>query len=56
MDTPTELIAPDVAWHVPGDNLTSGTCTSREGIFALPAESVLPVDAGVAGSRRLRMA
>jgi hypothetical protein len=33
MDTPTALIAPDVAWHVLGDNLTSGTCTSRERFF-----------------------
>jgi ketosteroid isomerase-like protein len=29
----SELIAPDVVWHVPGDNLISGTYTSRDGIF-----------------------
>ena len=33
MDTLAELIAPDVVWHVPGDNLISGTYTSRDGIF-----------------------
>ena len=33
MDTLAELIAPDVVWHVPGDNLISGTYTSREAIF-----------------------
>jgi ketosteroid isomerase-like protein len=29
----SELIAPDVVWHVPGNNLISGTYTSRDGIF-----------------------
>ena len=33
MDTLAELIAPDVVWHVPGDNLISGTYTSRDAIF-----------------------
>jgi ketosteroid isomerase-like protein len=33
MDRLAELIAPDVIWHVPGDNLISGTYTSREAIF-----------------------
>jgi ketosteroid isomerase-like protein len=33
MGTLAELIAPDVVWHVPGDNLISGTYTSRDGIF-----------------------
>jgi uncharacterized protein len=33
MDTLAELIASDVVWHVPGDNLISGTCTSRQAIF-----------------------
>jgi ketosteroid isomerase-like protein len=33
MDKLAELIAPDVVWHVPGDNLISGTYTSREAIF-----------------------
>ena len=27
------LIAPDVVWHVPGNNLISGTYTSRDSIF-----------------------
>ncbi len=29
----TELIAPDVIWHVPGTNLISGEYPSREAIF-----------------------
>ena len=33
MDALAELIAPDVVWHVPGDNLISGTYTTRETIF-----------------------
>jgi ketosteroid isomerase-like protein len=33
MDRLAELIAADVVWHVPGDNLISGTYTSREAIF-----------------------
>ena len=33
MDRLAELIAPDVVWHVPGDNIISGTYTSREAIF-----------------------
>ena len=33
MGTLAKLIAPDVVWHVPGDNLISGTYTSRDGIF-----------------------
>jgi hypothetical protein len=33
MDKLSELIAPDVVWHVPGDNLISGTYTSRDAIF-----------------------
>jgi uncharacterized protein len=33
MDKLAELIAPDVVWHVPGDNLISGTYTSRDDIF-----------------------
>jgi len=33
MDALAELIAPDVVWRVPGDNLISGTYTSRDGIF-----------------------
>jgi ketosteroid isomerase-like protein len=28
-----ELIAPDVVWHVPGNNVISGTYTSRDAIF-----------------------
>jgi ketosteroid isomerase-like protein len=33
MDRLAELIAPDVVWHVPGNNLISGTYTSRDAIF-----------------------
>ena len=33
LDRLSELIAPDVVWYVPGDNLISGTYTSRDGIF-----------------------
>ena len=33
MDRLAELIAPDVVWRVPGDNLISGTYTSRDAIF-----------------------
>jgi uncharacterized protein len=33
MDKLAELIAPDVVWHVPGDNLISGTYRSRDAIF-----------------------
>jgi uncharacterized protein (TIGR02246 family) len=33
MDRLADLIAPDVVWHVPGDNLISGTYSSREAIF-----------------------
>jgi uncharacterized protein (TIGR02246 family) len=33
MDRLAQLIAPDVVWHVPGDNLISGTYTTREAIF-----------------------
>jgi hypothetical protein len=33
LGTLAEIIAPDVPWHVPGDNLLSGTCTSRDGMF-----------------------
>jgi uncharacterized protein len=33
MDRLGKLIAPDVVWRVPGDNLISGTYTSREAIF-----------------------
>jgi ketosteroid isomerase-like protein len=33
MDKLAQLIAPNVVWHVPGDNLISGTYTSREAIF-----------------------
>lgn len=33
MDRLAELIAADVVWHVPGDNLISGTYTSREAMF-----------------------
>ena len=33
MGTLAGPIAPDVVWHVPGDNLISGTYTSRDGIF-----------------------
>jgi ketosteroid isomerase-like protein len=32
-DRLAQLIAPDVVWHVPGDNLISGTYTTREAIF-----------------------
>ncbi|SEC19232.1 hypothetical protein SAMN05216489_00119 [Streptomyces sp. 3213] len=28
-----ELIAPDVVWHVPGDNLISGAYISRDDLF-----------------------
>jgi uncharacterized protein len=33
MERLAPLIASDVVWHVPGDNLISGTYTSREAIF-----------------------
>jgi ketosteroid isomerase-like protein len=33
MDKLSDLIATDVVWHVPGDNLISGTYTSRDAIF-----------------------
>jgi ketosteroid isomerase-like protein len=33
MDKLAELIAPDVVWHVPGNNLISGTYTSRDAII-----------------------
>ena len=33
MDRLAGLIAPDVVWHVPGNNLISGTYTSRDSIF-----------------------
>ena len=33
MNKLSELIAPDVVWHVPGNNLISGNYTSREAIF-----------------------
>jgi ketosteroid isomerase-like protein len=32
-DRLSQLIAADVVWHVPGDNLISGTYSSREAIF-----------------------
>ena len=33
MDQLAQLIAPDVVWHVPGNNLISGTYASRDAIF-----------------------
>jgi uncharacterized protein len=33
MDRLATLIAPDVVWHVPGNNLISGEYTSRDAIF-----------------------
>ncbi len=33
MDRLAQLIAPAVVWHVPGDNLISGTYSSRDAIF-----------------------
>jgi uncharacterized protein len=33
MDGLARLIAPDVVWHVPGNNLISGEYASREAIF-----------------------
>jgi hypothetical protein len=61
MDTLAELIASHVVWHVPGDNLISGTYTSRDGIFGYfskifelsGCEGVVPVPSAATAYRRL---
>jgi ketosteroid isomerase-like protein len=35
LDTLTELLDPDVAWHVPGDGHLSGTWSGRDAVLSL---------------------